>query len=212
MKKQILLFAAFIFVFASIAPAQKRTVTNADLEKFRQKRVQAEEDYRQNYQRLGLPSPEEIEQQRVQNQRDLADLSARLQIENQARERRQREDEYQRAQLFYLRSIQSNQSYGYGGGANYYPYGYGGYGYGGYGASYGYGYPNYYGNGYYNKYYNRYGNRGGFARGGFYDTIIPGAVAPPRQGVRINTGSGVRIGITTGGGFGGFHGSFGSPH
>ncbi len=54
MKKQILLFMGLIFIFANVASAQRRAVTNADLEKFRQKRVQSEQEYRENYQKLGL--------------------------------------------------------------------------------------------------------------------------------------------------------------
>ncbi len=189
MKKQILLFLGFIFICANIASAQsKRTVTNADLEKFRQKRVQAEREYRENYQRLGLPSPEELEKQREQNRKELAELSERLQNENLERERIQREEEYRQAQILYLRgnSSQFNQSAYNGNG--YYPSGYlGGYSYFGYSSGY-------YGN--YNN--NRFRRNRGFGRGGnFYNTITPGTVFPP-QGVRINT-NGVRINVTGGG-------------
>lgn len=195
MKKQILLLAGFIFIFVYAAAAQTRTVTNADLEKFRQRRVQAEQDYRQNYERLGLPSPEELEKQREQNRKDLAELSARLQNENLERQQRQREEDYRQAQM---NNQFSQSAYGENG---YYTSGYVvGYPY--------YGYPNYYGNGYYRNFPNRFNGKRKFGRnGGFYNTITPGTVFP-QQGVRINTG-GVRIGVATGGGFGG--GAIGAP-
>ncbi len=182
MRKQILLFLGFIFIFANVAAAQKRTVTNADLEKFRQKRLQAEADYRENYQKLGLPSPEELDRQRDQNRREMAELSARFQRENFERAQRQREDEYMRAQIDYFRASASqyNQS-AYNGGGYYSSGYYGGY-YGGYS------------NGYYN---NRFGYNRGFGRAGsFYNPIIPGTAFYPR-GVRINTG-GLRINVTGG--------------
>jgi hypothetical protein len=55
-----------------------KTVTNADLEKYRQARVKSDEDYRQNYQRLGLPSPEELERRETERQQRLSDLSEKL--------------------------------------------------------------------------------------------------------------------------------------
>lgn len=186
MKKQILLFLGFIFIAANFASAQNRTVTNGDLEKFRQKRVQAENDYRENYQKLGLPSPEELDKRREQNRLELSELSARLQNENIEREQKRREDELRQAQVVFFRSggSQSNQGAYYGNGYS----------------SFGYGaYPFY---GYSGGYYNNYNNSGlgrnrGFRRGGgFYNSITPGTVFPP-QGVRINNG-GVRISVTGG--------------
>ncbi len=62
------------------AMAQTKSVTNADLEKFRQKRLQAEKDYRENYARLGFPSPEELDRQieksRVEREELVAGLAA----------------------------------------------------------------------------------------------------------------------------------------
>lgn len=188
MKKQILLFLGFIFISAYVAPAQKRIVTNADLEKFRQTRVRAEQDYRENYQKLGLPSPEELEKRREQNRRELSELSERLQIESAEREQRQREDEYRQAQARFLlvNSNQYNQA-GYGG-SGYYPFGFSGaysfYGYSG----------GFYG-GYHNN--NRFGRRRNFGGGNFYNSVFP-EVGFPSQGVRINT-NGVRINVTGGG-------------
>ena len=56
-------------IFALIAGAvvfadgQTGTVTNADLEKFRAKRVAAEQELRQKYAELGFPGPAELERQ-----------------------------------------------------------------------------------------------------------------------------------------------------
>jgi len=188
MKRQILLFLGFIFIFANVAAAQTKTVTNADLEKFRQKRVQAEKDYRENYQKLGLPSPEELEKQREQNRKELSELSGRLQIENLEREQRQREDDYEQAQIEYLRRSANQYNQGAYNGNGYYSSGYFGaypfYGFSG-------GFYNYSNN-------NRFRRNRGFGRGGsFYNSITPGTVFPP-QGVRINN-SGVRISVTGGG-------------
>ncbi len=183
MKKQILLFVCFIFILASVASAQtRRTVTNADLEKFRQKRVQAEQDYRENYRKLGLPSPEELEKRREQNGKDLAELSGRLQKERMEREEKEQEEAYRQAQYqLYLRGYASQYNQGAYNENGYYPLGYFG--------SY-YGYSN-------NSFNNRYRNKRGFGRGGsFYNSITPGTVFPS-QGVRINTG-GVRISVTGG--------------
>jgi hypothetical protein len=187
MKKQILLFFGFIFICANVSSAQsKRTVTNADLERFRQTRLQAERDYRENYQRLGLPSPEELEKQREKNRNELSELSERLREENLEREQRQREEEFRQAQILYFRSgSQFNQ--GAYNGNGYYSSGFvGGYPYFGYSSGY---------NG--NYYNNRFGKKRGFGRGGnFYNPIFPG-VGFPSQGVRINT-NGVRINTTRG--------------
>ena len=60
------------------AMTQTKSVTNADLEKFRQKRLQAEKDYRENYARLGFPSPEELERQNEKSRVERDVLAVRL--------------------------------------------------------------------------------------------------------------------------------------
>jgi len=82
MKKRLLFILCLFFVGAEIDFAQKRTVTNADLEKFRQKRLQAEREYRENYSRLGFPSPEELEKQNIENRRARSELSQKIEAEN----------------------------------------------------------------------------------------------------------------------------------
>lgn len=65
---------------------QTKSVTNADLEKFRQKRLQAEKDYRENYARLGFPSPEELERQDEKSRVERDVLAVRLRGERIQRE------------------------------------------------------------------------------------------------------------------------------
>lgn len=84
MKRSILLFLIFVTIsLTAAAQTAKRTVTNADLEKYRQKRVQAEEDYRANYKQLGMPSPEELKRQEAERQAWQAEYAKQAQIENQ---------------------------------------------------------------------------------------------------------------------------------
>jgi hypothetical protein len=71
----------------STGAAAQNTVTNADLEKYRQKRIAAEKDLRENYERLGFPSPEELEAKRAADAKEREELAARLAQERIERER-----------------------------------------------------------------------------------------------------------------------------
>lgn len=133
MKKQWVVFLGLLLLVSSTVFAQTKTVTNADLEKFRQKRLQAEKEYRENYRRLGLPSPEELERQREE------DKARDEQIYQQSRaERIQRRNDFQsraddlkmriasvEAQISYMRGQTgktTSQTVIYGGYPGYYPY------------------------------------------------------------------------------------------
>jgi hypothetical protein len=85
MKGKFWLVLGLIFVVSNIVSAQtaKKTVTNADLEKFKQKRLQAEKEYRAKHKERGMPSPEELEKQIAANNREREELSQRLQQEKQ---------------------------------------------------------------------------------------------------------------------------------
>lgn len=163
MKIRLLFILTLISVTAfSAAAQQRRTVTNDNLEKYRQKRVAAERDLRENYERLGFPSPEEMDRQIEESRQARAELAERLRTENLEREQlnleRERlnldwqiaEGEAQGRGSEYSSSPNSN----FYGGANdfFFNYGYapigpgfpnsvGGYGFGGYGFP-GYDYPN----------------------------------------------------------------------
>lgn len=61
---RFLLFLLSVFVIFGSVHAQTRTITNEDLKPFRDARLAAEKDLRDNYERLGFASPEEMEKQR----------------------------------------------------------------------------------------------------------------------------------------------------
>lgn len=82
-----------VFMFAYAGFAQTKTVTNLDLEKYKQARLNAERDLRENYKELGFPSPEQLEKQKEQSRKDLSLLSQRLREERLAREALQMENE-----------------------------------------------------------------------------------------------------------------------
>lgn len=83
MKKIAVVFGVvFLAVVAVTAQRAARTVTNADLERYREKRLASEQEYRNNYQRLGMPSPEELDAIRDR------DMDARLQLAEQIRQAR----------------------------------------------------------------------------------------------------------------------------
>lgn len=97
MKNRLWFILILVFISAFSAAAQNRTVTNDDLEKYRQKRLAAERDLRENYERLGFPSPAELEKQIEQSRVERSDLAARLRAENIERE--QLNLERQRAEI-----------------------------------------------------------------------------------------------------------------
>lgn len=62
-------------------------VTNADLEKFRAKRVAAEEELKQKYAELGFPGPAELERQRNRDYWDKIEFGEKLQAQRADREK-----------------------------------------------------------------------------------------------------------------------------
>ncbi len=87
MKQRSLFIFCLIVGLAGFADSQTKAVTNSDLEKYRQERLKGEREYRENYARLGLPSPEELERRREQSRIEAAQLSAKLRAERLERER-----------------------------------------------------------------------------------------------------------------------------
>lgn len=146
MKKQILLILSLILGVTTLTFAQAtRTITNTDLEKFRQQREQSEAEYRATYQQRGLPSPEELAQREAAREKDLAEYAARARAAHQRDNELQMQRDFINAQIDYQRS----QNYSYNqpvfvGGQVSTPYGYGGGFYGNYGGGF----------------YNDYGHRG----------------------------------------------------
>ena len=85
----------FIVAAATVsASAQRKTITNADLEKYRQERLAAEKDYRDNYASRGMPSPEELEKRRELSRIAAEKLSERLRSEELERARLERSLDY----------------------------------------------------------------------------------------------------------------------
>lgn len=153
--------AVLIVVFSGVlvmdAQRAARTVTNAELAKFRDRRLAAEQEYRDNYQRLGMPSPEDLAEMRDRDMDDrieLADQLRRARLEKERLELDQRRVDIDADRLaLERRAADAQMSYpdygGYGGfyGGGYgYPgvFGGGGFGFGGgfYGRPpYSHGYP-----------------------------------------------------------------------
>ena len=83
-----LLMSILAVLIAGVAGfAQVPTMTNGDLEKYRTQRIKAEADLRENYERLGFPSPEERARRDAESAKASTELSARLRSERLERER-----------------------------------------------------------------------------------------------------------------------------
>ena len=125
-------FVVFCVLMSASVLAAQSTVTNATLEKYRQKRLAAERDLRENYEKLGFPSPEELERQREESLIAREELANRLREERMQRERIEAELRMREMDAAGGTVVVINEETGERG--LYYGYGYGGYGYG-------YGYP-----------------------------------------------------------------------
>jgi len=128
--------ATMLFIFAAgiSVTAQNKTITNADLEKYRQQRLRAERDYRDNHVRLGQPSPEELARRNEQSRLVNLELADKLRTEHLQRDRMQ----FEREQIIEQRLMREQQTV-YRRDSGYGPALYGGYGaeiYGGYGFGY----------------------------------------------------------------------------
>jgi hypothetical protein len=152
-----------VFGISSFAFAQTKTITNTSLEKYRQKRLQAEYDLRTNYAELGFPSPDELERQNVESSRERSELSQRLREERLAKESMQMEQERLNLERQYLNR---NNGQDNSAPANSYPYPNPNFiDYSQYGTS-SYGYSGYYGQGFYgNGLFNRNNRRNRYRDG-----------------------------------------------
>ena len=127
MKRNLLFFVVFLSVAAGSVVGQTRTVTNADLEKFRLERLKAEKDYRENYAKWGFPSPEELQRRSEQNSKEISELAAKFRTEERERQRldaeRQRSSQYGNVLLLNTggRQYSSPYYYSYPIYGNYYP-------------------------------------------------------------------------------------------
>jgi hypothetical protein len=76
-----------ILAAASLLAAQSKPITNADLETYKQDRLKAEREYRENYAKWGFASPEELDRRREESRVATEQLSAKLRAERLERER-----------------------------------------------------------------------------------------------------------------------------
>ena len=131
----------FVFCLISglvgVCAAQTRTVTNDDLDQYRQQRVKATKELKEDYARLGFSSPEEREKQIAESQRRMMETSERLRAKRLEQERidadlaaAQAEAASAQAVAAYTRTMQNQQQPNYNQGY-YNNYGYGGWGWGG---------------------------------------------------------------------------------
>lgn len=81
----ILIFVAFATAIST--SAQSRVVTNADLQIYKQKRVKADAEYRQNYAELGFSSVEEFDRNREARRLESEERLVKLRNEMIDRER-----------------------------------------------------------------------------------------------------------------------------
>ncbi len=75
---KILCIAILSLTAAFSVFTQTKTVTNSDLEKFRVQRVESEKKLREDYAKMGFPSPEEIEKQNAQRRFRMEQYSTEL--------------------------------------------------------------------------------------------------------------------------------------
>lgn len=86
MKRRVLFILCTVVASAGFAGAQGKTVTNADLEKFKQKRLQAEQDLKEYYAKIGL-TEEEVTKREAAEAKERDELSARLRAARLEQER-----------------------------------------------------------------------------------------------------------------------------
>lgn len=173
MKKRLLFILCLVLGLNGFLSAQNKTVTNTDLEKFRQKRLQAERDYDKNAERLGFPTARELAERNKQNVKELIEFSEQLRaerLENERIELLQEQISAAQTPNGYLPSanysppVERNYYYGYS------PFGF----YGGY-SSHNYGRGNYY-----NHYWRNYNDywRNHYQRKYWGNQMPP--IRPPR--------------------------------
>lgn len=126
MKRKVLFILCSIFITVGFASAQKTTrkiVTNLDLDKYKEQRLEAEKDLRENYEKLGFPSPEELEKQRKIEDEERTRLSEKLRRERLEREQIYYEQQYLQSQdtpdIYLIQNSNGYRSYPFYGGGYY---------------------------------------------------------------------------------------------
>ena len=123
MRKKLLFCFCITLLTVTAASAQGRQVTNLDLEKYRVTRVAADKELRENYEKLGFPSPEELERRREKSRVETEELAAKLRADRLEQERldAQREAASGRVTVYNRDVIRQNDWY-LSGGYYYSPY------------------------------------------------------------------------------------------
>lgn len=87
MRKKLLFCFCIPLLIVTAASAQGRQITNLDLEKYRVTRVAADKELRENYEKLGFPSPTELERRREKSRVETEELAAKLRTDRIEQER-----------------------------------------------------------------------------------------------------------------------------
>lgn len=96
--KKFFAFLLAILCFSTIVAAQTKTITNADLEKYRRDRLKNDPDDERERERLGLPSRAAEKQAREHRAAELSEIAARI------REQEAEAENFWQSQAFQLRS------------------------------------------------------------------------------------------------------------
>lgn len=103
----------FLLIFPIFGQQKPRIITNFDLEKYKQKRLEADSEYLRTYQNKGMPSPEEIERIIEERRKRNTEIAQRVNQERSKLEEyfQRRADELKLqiasldAQISYLRRV-----------------------------------------------------------------------------------------------------------
>lgn len=117
MRKKLLFCFCITLLTVTVASAQTRQITNLDLQKYRDVRIAADRDLRENYDKLGFPSPEELERRREKSRVETEELAAKLRTDRIERERldAQREAASRRVIVYNRDIVRQNDRYLYSG-------------------------------------------------------------------------------------------------
>lgn len=123
MRKKLLFYFCITLLIVTAASAQGRQITNLDLEKYRVTRVAADKELRENYEKLGFPSPTELERRREKSRVETGELAVKLRADRIEQERidAQREAASRRAIIYTRDGFRQNDVY-FSNGYYYSPY------------------------------------------------------------------------------------------
>ena len=116
MRKKLLFCFCITLLIVTAASAQVRQITNLDLEKYRVTRVAADKELRENYEKLGFPSPTEFERRREKSRVETGELAVKLRADRIEQERidAQREAASRRAIIYTRDGFRQNDVFSNG--------------------------------------------------------------------------------------------------